>query len=197
VKSWVYFIQEGADGPIKIGHTKNCPTMRLNVLQHGNARPLRFIGLVRGGFKDERKWHSRFKAHRLEREWFSPAPELLADISSACITGSALERQIVDFYRRGRAYGPKLQALHAWMAETGHTSASLAALIGWKFVWVRNAVEGRNNHDGVGMFLAAAIAKASGGRLKIKNLCNYGEGETTLVLQRLLKAEAERQAVSA
>jgi hypothetical protein len=75
----VYFIQAG-DGPIKIGVATN-PKRRLAVLQTANPHPLKLLATKAGGAWREIEYHSRFAAHRLQGEWFSPHPDILAEIA--------------------------------------------------------------------------------------------------------------------
>ncbi|HEY1956720.1 MAG TPA: GIY-YIG nuclease family protein [Polyangiaceae bacterium] len=78
-EDYVYFLQEGVDGPIKIGHGR-CPDRRLRGCQSGNPRELRLLGYRPGYRRDERTLHLRFKRLRIRGEWFQPADELLAFI---------------------------------------------------------------------------------------------------------------------
>lgn len=79
--SWVYFIQEGTDGPIKIGYTAANPKGRLAALQTGNANPLRIVTWAPGSLDDEKALHVRFGHLRMQGEWFRPAVELLTFIA--------------------------------------------------------------------------------------------------------------------
>lgn len=72
---WVYFIQSGLDGPIKIGCARSVQA-RLKQLQIGNAEPLHLLAAIRGDAADERQLHQRFGAHWIRGEWFAPAEEL-------------------------------------------------------------------------------------------------------------------------
>lgn len=74
---YVYLIQEGEDGPVKIGWAKN-PATRLEDFQTGNSRELRIVASFPGGINDERELHKRFAAHRLRGEWFEPVPALFS-----------------------------------------------------------------------------------------------------------------------
>lgn len=76
----VYFIQAGEGGPIKIGTTTNLP-LRIKKLQQAQAEKLVMLALRKGGVITERKYHAKFKAFRKRGEWFSPAPEILAEIA--------------------------------------------------------------------------------------------------------------------
>ena len=82
-KSWVYFIQEGTDGPIKIGHTSGDPRSRLAALQTGNPRPLQFLGAIPGTSQLESEWHGRLAADRMQGEWFRPTPTVLEEVQLA------------------------------------------------------------------------------------------------------------------
>jgi hypothetical protein len=85
---WTYFIRRGEhskDGPIKIGRTI-CIDTRVKKLQHYCAEKLEVMLRLRGDH--EKKLHERFAAYRLEREWFSPANEILdyiESVSSSCV----------------------------------------------------------------------------------------------------------------
>lgn len=78
---FVYFIQAGADGPIKIGVAHE-PAMRLAALQTAHAYELFIRQAIAGGHDLEASLHERFAHLRLLGEWFAPAPELLAYIAS-------------------------------------------------------------------------------------------------------------------
>lgn len=74
---WVYFIQSGDDGPVKIGVAID-PADRLATLQQGNPTPLRLLAVYRGFPFEERQLHEEFAGERLTGEWFRPAAGLLA-----------------------------------------------------------------------------------------------------------------------
>jgi hypothetical protein len=82
----LYFIQDGNDGPIKIGWTTNVRE-RISRLQMGNPRPLRVVAVILGGEEEESRWHNDYADQRLRGEWFAPSECLLARIrfSSSCI----------------------------------------------------------------------------------------------------------------
>jgi len=79
--SWVYFISEGWEHPIKIGKAANVP-QRLRELQVSSPAKLIILGQMPGGRDHEHALHVRFREHRLNGEWFSPAPSLTALIRS-------------------------------------------------------------------------------------------------------------------
>lgn len=76
---YIYFIQEEADGPIKIGVAKQ-PADRIKQLQGANPRQLFLRGVKTGFVRDERALHKKLAASRIRGEWFKPAPEVLAEI---------------------------------------------------------------------------------------------------------------------
>lgn len=67
--SYVYFIQQGQRGPIKIGFAAN-PVLRLGELQVSNPNDLRIVGVLPGQRSDERAYHKQFAHLRIRGEWF-------------------------------------------------------------------------------------------------------------------------------
>lgn len=79
---YVYFIQSGEGGAVKIGKANN-PHMRLGHLQVGNPTELRFLAVTRGGEKLERLLHHVLYDDRIRGEWFAPSDRVLACASAA------------------------------------------------------------------------------------------------------------------
>lgn len=69
VTQFVYFVQEGDDGPVKIG-TAIDPEQRLAGLQGGNPRQLTIRHIIPGDWTVENSLHLRFHESRLIGEWF-------------------------------------------------------------------------------------------------------------------------------
>lgn len=67
--TYVYFIQDGERGPVKIGLSKQ-PTQRLQKLQTGNPRELLLRHVIPGDRAVEHGLHQRFAPARIRREWF-------------------------------------------------------------------------------------------------------------------------------
>lgn len=65
----VYFIQQGTDGPIKIGKADR-PFQRLVELQTAHADELRLLGVLRGGLDLEAELQARFADGHIRGEWF-------------------------------------------------------------------------------------------------------------------------------
>ena len=76
---YIYFIQEGLEGNIKIGFS-NKPAERLKTLQTSHSRTLRLLLTIEGNEKDEKNLHAKFSRFRLKGEWFEPNEEILVYI---------------------------------------------------------------------------------------------------------------------
>lgn len=81
--TYVYFIQAGVSGPVKIGRSAH-PEGRLRFMQTANHERLTLLGFVPGGEEAERMWHGTFAHLCIAGEWFRPAEELLRAIFDAC-----------------------------------------------------------------------------------------------------------------
>lgn len=68
-ESFVYFIQQGDDGPVKIGVAVD-PESRRRILQVGNPAELHIRHTVPGSFHLEYELHGRFGEWRVRGEWF-------------------------------------------------------------------------------------------------------------------------------
>jgi hypothetical protein len=74
---FVYFIQAGENGPIKIGWSEN-PEMRLAQLQGAHHEDLSLLLTVNGDKALEGRLHFRLEQHRLRGEWFADCDEVRA-----------------------------------------------------------------------------------------------------------------------
>lgn len=74
--SWIYFIRQGEDGPVKIGRATS-PLHRLAQLQVGSPITLHLLGAVHVGASEaprvERSAHETFAEWRISGEWFLPS----------------------------------------------------------------------------------------------------------------------------
>jgi len=66
---YVYFIQSGSDGPVKIGRSIK-PKRRLPQLQTGNPDELILRHVIPGDLAAEQRLHHRFEPARIRGEWF-------------------------------------------------------------------------------------------------------------------------------
>jgi len=78
-RSFVYFIQAGQAGPIKIGKADQTGG-RLRGLQGAHYRELRLLGETPGGLQLERHLHDVLAEFRIRGEWFRPTFPVLATI---------------------------------------------------------------------------------------------------------------------
>lgn len=74
---WVYFIQAGDNGPIKIGFGKN-PEARRTGHQTSNHAQLRIVGLLPGDQGVESDLHDFYAREHIRGEWFEPSFRMLA-----------------------------------------------------------------------------------------------------------------------
>lgn len=165
----VYFVEEGADGPIKIGFTSTSATDRLIDLQRGNSRALTLIGLIPDcDRQDELSWHKRFKKNRLNGEWFSRTPELVASIHQHALMGDEMREEMValDWIPR------QAIAIVDWATETGRTIESLAEEIGVSVAQLNRALVSRTYYwrTGFNLQISKRIAAISGGRFSVDDL---------------------------
>jgi hypothetical protein len=83
---YIYFIQDGEGGNIKIGFSHN-PSERIKQLQTGNGNILIPLLIQEGNEKKEESYHEIFKDHHLHGEWFKPHDSILLFINSQKIKG--------------------------------------------------------------------------------------------------------------
>lgn len=74
--SFVYFIQAGTDGPIKIGVAVD-PVGRLAELQNANAAKLVLLAACPGRRDEESRLHAACRHSRIRGEWYLPTPRVL------------------------------------------------------------------------------------------------------------------------
>lgn len=77
---FVYFIQAGEGGPIKIGVASKWET-RFSKLRADNHEEVRLVGFLDGDKQIEAGLHDRFAPDHIRGEWFRPSPALLAYIA--------------------------------------------------------------------------------------------------------------------
>lgn len=78
--TWIYCIQAGERGPVKIGLARN-PLERLATLQQGNPEPLRGVWVWQGLPEEERFMHDVCAEWRIRGEWFQPTEEVRAAVA--------------------------------------------------------------------------------------------------------------------
>ena len=80
-KEYIYFIQQGDDGPIKVGYSTN-PEKRLKTLSTASPHSLHLLKVVEGDETLEKRIHTRFAEIRLGGEWLQATQDLLDFIES-------------------------------------------------------------------------------------------------------------------
>lgn len=75
----IYFIQQGDNGPIKIGYTTDLLS-RMDTLQTGSPYKLNLVLCFQGFVTTERELHAKFRKDRMRGEWFAPSEELMTFI---------------------------------------------------------------------------------------------------------------------
>jgi len=93
--SGIYFIQQGDDGPIKIGTSDN-PEKRLQQLQGSHHETLRLLKVVEGSNWAEKRLHQHLAAFRLRGEWFENCAEVLrvVEIAEAMVNEMSRTRSV-------------------------------------------------------------------------------------------------------
>jgi len=110
VEGFVYFIQSGDIGPIKVGWSENGVEQRLATMQTGNPQELRLLGVHYAARPYELALHTRFADQGIRGEWYQPTPELIA-----CALDGPDEA--LRGWLRERAYG--------WTAAPGYATEYL------------------------------------------------------------------------
>ena len=98
ITGYIYFIQMGDVGPIKIGFTKDIGK-RILSLQTSIPYPLKLLCFFPGNEDMEKKIHSCLPEIRIEGEWFLPHPLLLREIE-----GEKWSNKIENFYEADPEY---------------------------------------------------------------------------------------------
>ena len=80
IEGYVYFIQSGDIGPVKIGWTSYGVERRLTELQCGNPEVLHIRRVIDGmSLRDEFEMHKRFSHLRIRGEWFDKSVLTMGD----------------------------------------------------------------------------------------------------------------------
>lgn len=88
---YVYFVQKGDVGPVKIGFAKDV-RQRCNGLQTSSEQRLCLLGVIPGTPALEKKIHAELRHHRLSGEWFCPAPDVLLRANAGDVQHFALRQ---------------------------------------------------------------------------------------------------------
>lgn len=126
-QSWVYFVQLGDSGPVKIGTARDV-RQRIASLQCGTIETLTLLAVVPGARDVEKKMHDQFEKYRLRGEWFEFGPALaeIIDAVDPEATKSLLAKRTIK-----RA--PDDIAKVAWFNKSLTVEDALARMPGWTF----------------------------------------------------------------
>lgn len=137
--SFVYFVQAGDHGPVKIGKAKD-PEKRIATLQTGSHVELKLRDVVPGDSTVETMMHHRFAAARIRGEWFGaeylPLVLAYADaLASEAVLAHDGGKYAPDVSERGsrvldvdeREY-LRREIERLW--RTGHEAAEIACYLG-------------------------------------------------------------------
>lgn len=103
VDQFVYFVQQGDRGPVKIGVAKD-PFDRMATLQTGNPTELHLRHVVPGQRDLESKLHFRFREARIRGEWFGDQPELdLSYLKLILVYAEGLASEHIQCFQNGRS----------------------------------------------------------------------------------------------
>jgi hypothetical protein len=121
IKQYVYFIQQGDDGPIKVGTAHNVEK-RLADLQIASPHKLNLRLTVNGDASVEYKFHCIFKKSGIRGEWFHPSSALLRFIRAAnegkpigwlrTLREFGLSAKDLGITARGRGTNPRSKGLN-------------------------------------------------------------------------------------
>jgi Meiotically up-regulated gene 113 len=136
--TFIYFIQSGEHGPIKIGYS-NKPARRVPELQTGNPDELLLRHIIPGDLMVERKLHERFEPARIRGEWFGREylPVIaafaggLADSMVHAYDGSGIPPRLVGGEVRAPSELDRIRGDIERLWLTGHDLATIA-----EFLWI-------------------------------------------------------------
>jgi hypothetical protein len=101
----IYLIQQGEDGPVKIGYTGGDVRQRLANFQTGHSETLHLRAAVEGTLEDEKDLQRCMGEFHIRGEWFSPL--VLTVVDNPIDDPADLEAKytkIVDYNRRHRRW---------------------------------------------------------------------------------------------
>lgn len=78
---FVYFMQAGEGGAVKIGFSATSVERRIKGNQVGCPQTITLLGVIEGNTALEKRFHKAFRRFAIRGEWFEPHPRLLALIA--------------------------------------------------------------------------------------------------------------------
>lgn len=120
---FVYFIQAGDGGHIKIGISRNVQS-RLSKMQTDSPARLSVLAVIKGDERDEAEIHRRLADFRVSGEWFHPHNNVLSLIEAEKARAGTNDWIICANDREPCC------ALQAWRWKENLTTEQLAAMTG-------------------------------------------------------------------
>jgi len=141
VQGFIYFIQMGEDGPVKIGYSTTVENLRhrLDFMQVGNPAPLLLRGVIRGSQRDEQALHRAVWQHRLRGEWFTLS-EQIGELLDKC--ESVADLPVVHRRQSAVRMEPD-KALAIWNDATLTEVEALHLMTGWSQHYARRLLGDR------------------------------------------------------
>lgn len=158
---FVYFVQQGDDGPIKIGLAIDVGK-RLDHLMAANSAELIVKAIIPGSVELESELHLRFARHVIRGEWFRPAPEIVEYIASL----PAVLLRDLKYRRKYKALLPLDEAKAIWDNPALTSQEARSLLTGWSSKRI-TAVLGPRRFDYRGRHSAENGKKSTKGRVPV------------------------------
>ena len=96
VTGYVYFIQDGKDGNIKIGYSGE-PEKRIGDLQSSSGNVLYPLLILKGSKNLESIFHEKFEEHKVHGEWFKPENSIMIFINSEKIKSESYKINLIPY----------------------------------------------------------------------------------------------------
>lgn len=183
-KSWVYFLQSGERGAVKIGFTGSAPMVRLSALQTGNPEPLRLLGAVPGVREDETALHERFARFRIGGEWFRPEPELLSFIDGVLMGCREQPKSYDDMFAWDDWLDTIAQYCAVWKAASTIEDMEIGDTFAEREGYYLPATDLASLNESNGVLALAMMSGWEGGRLFGHDRIRNRAGRARTVLNR-------------
>ena len=138
----IYFIQNGKQGPIKIGYTKGDVEVRLSNLQSASPCKLYLLGTMVGDKAVESRLHKKFDVFNTAGEWFKPDRILIdyirdisGDLDQADFDVSKLYGSLDD-----ELQGIEVGYIRSALIKTGNNITRAAIVLGISFRSLRHRI---------------------------------------------------------
>ena len=183
---YIYCVQMGDSGPVKIGYASTVSNVRrrLESLQSASVEPLQLRAVFRGSQPSETKIHRELSSDRLRGEWFQASPAVDAVIARGEIVEDLPIRKPRSYTRM-----PEDRAVVHWKNQNLTYDEALQRMTGWTGYHARLAFGLRSN------FVKPRISKEQAQRMQAKSVEARRDGSVIAEWKsNEMKAERERWA---